>query len=132
MDCRVGNEYYENSFVQKSVKTMKIRGAAKSMASILSRMPPCPGSMFPESLVLAARFKRLSKKSPKVAKTETQILINAIAMYSAEVVATVLLKNNKRTMVNAAMIKPPIKPSHVFFGETVGNIKCFPNRRPEM
>src|SRR6266700_3146684 len=47
-------------------------GAANSMASIRSKMPPWPGSRLPESLTPAPRFRADSARSPSCAATFTR------------------------------------------------------------
>jgi len=43
-------------------------GPFKSMLSMRSKKPPCSPSPLPLSLVPAARFKKLSHKSPRTAR----------------------------------------------------------------
>lgn len=61
---------------QKMIRDMKKRKAAgitKRSESILSRMPPCPGMMFPLSLMWRFRLIMDSNRSPKVAAIVTRI-----------------------------------------------------------
>ncbi len=61
---------------REKIKKIKIAGTVKSTESIRSKMPPCPGMIFPESLMPVERFIMDSIKSPNVPKTTA---INPIA-----------------------------------------------------
>ena len=48
-------------------------GSAKTIPSILSRIPPCPGNKSPVSLTFALRFNKEMNKSPSWHIKETTI-----------------------------------------------------------
>ena len=52
---------------------MTTAGEAISTLSIRSNMPPCPGSIFPESLTFKVRFIIDSQRSPHVENTEIRM-----------------------------------------------------------
>ncbi len=50
------------------VRYMNITGEAINSLSKRSRIPPCPGNIFPESFTPAVRLSKDSHKSPQVEK----------------------------------------------------------------
>ena len=57
------------NFCPKARNRTNATGSASSSASIRSRIPPCPGSIVPESFTPAPRFSADSSKSPTCAAT---------------------------------------------------------------
>ena len=62
----------------KNCKYVYTIGAAIKTPSKRSKIPPCPGNIFPESLIFKLRLNIDSTKSPKVEKIET---ITAIVIH---------------------------------------------------
>ena len=99
------------------------------MASIrlsnLSSIPPCPGSMFPESFTPNVRFSSDSTKSPHVPNTTTttdspsQLHRLISGTYHANACEAISVTTS-----------PPKKPSHDFFGEMRSNSLLFPINEP--
>ena len=54
---------------------MNITGEAINSLSKQSRIPPCPGNIFPESFTPAVRLSKDSHKSPQVENMEVKIPI---------------------------------------------------------
>ena len=48
----------------KNIKPSVNKGAEERILSILSRIPPCPGRIFPLSLIFAFLFNILNVRSP--------------------------------------------------------------------
>ena len=103
-------------------------GETRSKESILSKIPPCPGIIFPESLILRLLFIIDSIKSPNVAKTDItaasavySINPNSVSMISKDfnIYATIKQTNN-----------PPQKPYHDFLGEIRRKSLCLQNNMP--
>lgn len=110
------------------------KGKTNRKASNLSKKPPCPGSILPESLISILRFNRLSTKSPIVAKINT-----APAIIYQTVGFNIDMDSNgdnlgKKLMFKYAKIKqnrpPPRKPSIVLLGDTCGISLFFPIKDP--
>ena len=89
-----------------------------------SKMPPCPGMMFPLSLTPKDLFSWLSTKSPKGAKVATK---KPTTIQFPRSSGKYFSMKNPNMSVKTT---PPAKPSQVFFGEIFGAILCFPNKRP--
>jgi hypothetical protein len=89
-----------------------------------SKTPPCPGSNFPESLTFKLLLKSDSNKSPS---TEAMATSNAeiIQKSIAEPVLSAI-----RNPANPVNNTPITVPSHVFFGEILGNRDLFPIHLP--
>ena len=104
-------------------------GETKSKLSILSRIPPCPGKMFPLSLTPRERLIIDSHKSPYVENTET-ITPRLIHVLKSGPLKKGLKKwkNNIDAITHKA--SPPQKPSQDFFGEILSNNRCLPNNVP--
>ena len=102
---------------------MSAAGMAKSILSKRSRMPPCPGSMCPESLMSRWRFIIDSVRSPKVPNTTTT---SAMPIHCH---AFMKEKKCSTTKALATVAKaPPMAPSHDFLGDIRGKSLCLPLR----
>ena len=99
-------------------RNKKKKNVANMTASNLSKKPPWPGKICPESLMFACRFKNDSKMSPKNAKKQVIEVIknnNGIDKYKLpDFVASQKVKK--------APINPPMHPSTVFPGLIFGMI----------
>ena len=56
-------------------------GKPKNIPSNLSITPPCPGKIFPVSLIFTFRFKKEKNKSPIWQPNDVQILTNKTSMF---------------------------------------------------
>ena len=100
-------------------------GTAISVLSNLSNRPPCPGSIFPESLMPILRFIRDSTRSPHVPNTTT---VNASPIHwDSESRGKYLEITIAAIMLNT---HPPNEPSHDFLGDMRSKSLCFPNSTP--
>ncbi len=91
-------------------------GITISNESIRSSMPPCPGSMLPESFTWVVRLMSDSTRSPHVANTETTTLNRIIVpiLNSEKYAGQKLYITIAAAMQNTI---PPQNPSHDFLGE---------------
>ena len=98
-----------------------MKGIANNNPSNRSKIPPCPGKIFPESLMFRLLFIKLSTKSPSVPVITT---INAITAQSIELNSVKKCAN----ICDAAVvnINAPINPSHDFLGDIRSNSRRFP------
>ena len=100
-------------------------GAANNKLSNLSKIPPCPGIIFPLSFTFACLLNLDSTKSPIVPITETITLITSQFNIEKSKLNLLIIIAAKREKT-----KPPKKPSIVFLGETDGNNLFFPKFLP--
>ena len=90
-------------------------------ASNLSRNPPWPGMIFPESFTPKLLFSIDSIKSPTDAKIDTKIAkINQFTKLNS-----VIYTLNNQAIKNV-IVTPHIEPSHVLLGDILGNSGVFP------
>ena len=109
---------------------------AKMRESILSRIPPCPGSKLEKSLTPKVLLIEEKTKSPT--SEINGIIIEIIMMWKKCVVSKTGNKglsfnaqiNAKTTETIIEKTTPPMNPSQVFFGEILSFILCFPNNIP--
>ena len=97
-------------------------GVANRRASILSKIPPWPGRMVPESLTPDIRFSADSKRSPTCPAAP-------IKMKKKKQIPQDKYGNKKSLNTEPTKIlarKPPIDPSIVFPGLTDGLSLCRP------
>ena len=110
-----------------NLKYVKTTGIANKTESILSRIPPCPGRIFPESFISAVLLNNDSVRSPNTP---------AIEMINPIIIQSVLFNKKKGVPKMYAAISvirvPPKNPSHDFLGETRSNNLCFPNDIPKI
>ena len=100
-------------------------GTARKVLSNLSKMPPCPGSIFPESLTPVLRFIIDSTKSPRVEKITVSRLITSHC--DCEKTPTKWHTGIELKSVNTT---PPSSPSIVFLGEIFSINLCLPKSEP--
>lgn len=101
-------------------------GIANIVLSKRSRIPPCPGIIFPESLTPKVRFISDSNKSPHVPNTIVTTA-NPIHAQTGKLVKK-WANINDEPIETAA---PPTNPSHDFLGDIRSNKRCLPNAIPE-
>ena len=90
---------------------MNITGEAINSLSKRSRIPPCPGNIFPESFTPAVRLSKDSHKSPQVENMEVKIPIPI--HWAVESIPGMMWFAKEASMIQNA--KPPKNPSHDFF-----------------
>ena len=90
-----------------------------------SSTPPCPGRIFPESLMPKWRFIKDSVKSPQVPNRTTVKAMPTQAI--VDMIGKKCASSKEAAIQNVA---PPIDPSHDFLGEIRLNSGCFPNNTP--
>ena len=107
------------------------KGATNNKLSNLSNIPPCPGIILPLSLVLTCLLNFDSTRSPVVPNMEAinEIIIKLVRdNKSQKYESKIAVINENRT--------PPIKPSTVFFGDTLSNNfnlpKFFPIKKAKL
>ena len=106
---------------------MNITGEAINSLSKRSRIPPCPGNIFPESFTPAVRLSKDSHKSPQVENMEVKIPIPI--HWAVESIPGMMWFAKEASMIQNA--KPPKNPSHDFFGDMRSNSRCLPNVQPQ-
>ena len=128
--------YIKRKIILKEINTI---GATRKCESNLSRIPPCPGIILPESFTPAFRLKKLSSKSPACPTTEQAAEINAIFQIEICAFASKIdidgTALNKQKIVIERIIhhtKPPIAPEIVLLGLILGASFLPPNKPPLM
>ena len=86
-------------------------GAVGKILSILSRKPPCPGSILPESSLLEFLLKTLTTRSPTTENKPIHIENKIIIILLSKLLISEIMK-----AVRVIANKPENKPSQVFFG----------------
>ena len=102
----------------------------RSRESIRSRIPPCPGIMLPESLMLRLRFISDSRRSPQVEKIVTVVPKSSQVPTDQPVPQKWVPPIAKSHPAIRLKASPPKKPSHDFFGEMRSNSLFFPIVHP--
>jgi len=93
----------------------RIAGATRIIPSRRSRIPPCPGTMEPESLTVKIRFILDSIRSP------TCSIIAKMALIRMKNIAELAANMNElKKPITAAAKVPHIRPEMVLFGLIVG------------
>ena len=87
------------------------------MESIRSNIPPCPGSIFPVSLILDERFSIDWNRSPVVAKKA--VIIPKTPHSNGDKPNP---KKDRSSPVKVVKKIAPINPSQVFFGDNFRNV----------
>jgi len=98
---------------------------ANKILSSLSRTPPWPGMIQPDSFVWALRLRSDSNKSPRL---PVIIVIIAKPIHFSNPISGKM--RNKMYDPKMPKIKPPIVPSQVFLGEIFSASFVFPIRLP--
>ena len=107
---------------------MKPAGKPNIIPSILSRMPPWPGSKLPVSFFFAFLFRREKYKSPSWQKSEVTIPVNIIIK-----LIFFVIKKSKLQNVTQLSIIEPIDPENVLLGlifVILGPLNVLPNIYP--
>src|SRR5699024_2238304 len=103
-------------------------GVADNKESMRSKTPPCPGKIVPESLTPARRFSMDSNKSPN---TDAKIVTKDSRTNKTSSIPVSCSLNKLMPMTTTSPVaSPPISPSTLLFGETLGDIFRLPNLRP--
>ena len=84
---------------------MNITGEAINSLSKRSRIPPCPGNIFPESFTPAVRLSKDSHKSPQVENMEVKIPIPI--HWAVDVYLTYNLRYMRRYRLSIRIQKEP-------------------------
>ena len=100
-------------------------GIANIVLSKRSRIPPCPGIIFPESLTPRVRFMSDSIRSPHVPNATT-----TAAKPIHSIMDSFSKKWAKTKEEPTAKIAPPIYPSNDFLGDIRSNNRCLPKAIP--
>ena len=101
-------------------------GPVSASESILSKIPPCPGIALPVSLIpisLLIAETTTSPMKPVIAITRQTIRIS---------ISENGVKKRKKYPTITVVITPPISPSQVLFGLTLGIILYLPNNLPQV
>ena len=105
----------------------KTRGEVNNIESILSKIPPCPGSIFPVSFKFIFLLNIDSDKSPATPNIE----IIPPNTNRSDLFKELNNPGIKQATTIVTMV-PPINPSQVFFGEILLKSLCLPTVTPNI
>lgn len=107
-----------NIYFKKNNSIKAKKGNAKSIESIISRIPPNPLNLFEESFALQNRFKPDSKRSPIIEKMLViNIRINEFKLPILSLKKSFIKRFNKNG-ISVPNRMAPMNPFNDLFGET--------------